>query len=88
MDESELIGEQLKHMVDLLKSELAAVQRELEHSRELSERRLQTLEDEARDHENRLRILQESATQFKMLAGLATGGGLISMIALLRMVVN
>jgi hypothetical protein len=46
--------------------------------------RLDVLEAQAKDFENRLRQLQDSSTQFKVLASLATGGGLLSVISLLR----
>ena len=56
----------------------------LEHERELNESRLSALEKTSQDYEARLRALQESATQFKLLASLATGGGLLSIIALIK----
>ena len=82
---TDLIAAQLRHTIDLLKAELARNNAALLHYKELSEQRLIELEEARRDHEERLRRLQESATQFKVLAGLATGGGLLSLIALVRM---
>jgi hypothetical protein len=82
---TDLIAAQLRHTIDLLKAELMRNNAELLHYKELSEQRLIELEEARRDHEERLRRLQESATQFKVLAGLATGGGLLSLIALVRM---
>jgi len=82
---ADLIAAQLRHTIDLLKAELARSNAALTHYKELSEQRLSELEAARRDHEERLRRLQESATQFKVLAGLATGGGLLSLIALVRM---
>jgi hypothetical protein len=82
--DSALIAAQLRHAVDLLKAEMARTSQQLSHYQALAEQRLGELEAAERDHEQRLRRLQESATQFKVLAGLATGGGLLSLIALLR----
>jgi len=82
---TDLIAAQLRHTIDLLKAELMRNNAALLHYKELSEQRLIELEEARRDHEERLRRLQESATQFKVLAGLATGGGLLSLIALVRM---
>jgi hypothetical protein len=46
--------------------------------------RLKTLETQAVDFEKRLRDLTESATQFKLLVSLAVGGGMLSLIELIR----
>jgi uncharacterized membrane protein YdbT with pleckstrin-like domain len=83
--QADLIAVQLRHTIDLLKAEMQRTNAELMHYKELSEQRLNELETCKRDHEERLRRLQESATQFKVLAGLSTGGGLLSLIALLRL---
>jgi hypothetical protein len=72
-DQAALIAEKLLHTVDLLKAEIR-----------LLSNRVERLEKDAVDHESRLRALHESATQFKVLAGLASGGGLLSLIGLLR----
>lgn len=82
--EAELITEQLKHTLDLLRAETAALRREQGHACELANQRLKTLEAQAADFEARLRLLADTATQFKLLASLATGGGLLSVILLLR----
>lgn len=82
--DSALIAAQLRHTIDLLKAEMARTNQQLAHYQALAEQRLGELEEAERDHEQRLRKLQESATQFKVLAGLATGGGLLSLISLLR----
>jgi len=82
--EAALITAQLRHTVDLLRMENEKLRTELNHHRELSNHRLEALEKQHGDQESRLRSVQDSATQFKMLAGLATGGGLLSLIALLK----
>ncbi len=81
---SDLIAEQLSHALDLIKAENGATRLRLDHESEvmrLAARRAERLEGDA---EQRLRAVQDSATQFKVLAGLATGGGLVSLIALLK----
>jgi hypothetical protein len=79
-----LIAEQLKHTLDLMRAELSGLRQDLRHTQDLADHRLAQLEAQELDHEARLRAVQESATQFKFLAGLATGGGLLSIISLLR----
>lgn len=72
-DQAALIAEQLAHQIDLLRGEL-----------KLAQQRLEALENRALDHETRLRTLTDGVTQFRVLAGLTTGGGLVSLIILLR----
>jgi hypothetical protein len=79
-----LIAEQLGHTLDLIKAELASTRNEQSHLAEMSDMRLQTLETKASDFEKRIRELTESATQFKLLVSLAVGGGLLSLIELMR----
>jgi len=86
--QNRLIAEQLGHTLDLIKAELAATRAEQAHLTRLSDMRLKTLEDQATDFEKRLRELTESATQFKLLVSLAVGGGLLSVITLLRSLIN
>lgn len=82
--QNKLIAEQLGHTLDLIKAELAATKSEQDHTQQMVTMRLKTLESQAADYENRLRQLTESATQFKLLVSLAAGGGLLSLIELLR----
>ena len=70
---SALIAEQFSHAVDLLKAD-----------QRMAEQRIATLEKQAADYEARIRRLTESATQFKLLVSLAAGGGLLSIISLMR----
>jgi DNA-binding transcriptional MerR regulator len=81
---SRLIAEQLGHTLDLIKAELNATQQEQQHNSEINQLRLKNLEAQAADFEKRLRELTESATQFKLLVSLALGGGLLSLIELVR----
>lgn len=71
----DLLSEQLTHTLDLVRSELNMVNH-----------RLAQLEEQKKDHETRLRTLTETATQFKVLASLATGGGLLSILSLLKLI--
>lgn len=72
-DQAALIAEQLSHQLDLLRGEL-----------KLAQQRLDALEARSADYETRLRSLTDGVTQFRVLAGLATGGGMVSLIILLR----
>ena len=79
-----LIAEQLGHTLDLIRAELSASKADQKHDRQMVSLRLDTLEAQAADFEKRLRELTESATQFKLLVSLAVGGGLLSLIELVR----
>ncbi len=82
--QNKLLAEQLGHTLDLIKAEINTTRVEQEHLGEMSLLRLKTLEEQAADFEKRLRDLTESATQFKLLVSLAVGGGLLSLIELVR----
>lgn len=83
--EAELVAEQLRRAIDLLRAELLHQQQELKHLHELADHRLSALENLANDHEARLRSATEGVTQFKVWAGVATGGSwVVSLAALLR----
>lgn len=84
MNDGELIAEQIRHTMDLVKAENEALKAQLQHDKEVYQLRLSNLEKWSVDAEERLRTVQDSAVQFKVLAGLATGGGLLSLIALIR----
>jgi len=86
--QNRLIAEQLGHTLDLIKAEMAAIRAEQAHLTEVSQLRLKTLETQAVDFEKRLRELTESATQFKLLVSLAVGGGLLSLIELVRSLIH
>ena len=86
--QTRLIAEQLGHTLDLVRSEISSIQLEQAHQAEMNSLRLKILEGQASDFEKRLRDLTESATQFKLLVSLAVGGGLLSVIALLRSLIQ
>ena len=88
MNKDKLVAEQISHTVDLMRFELKALRTQIQHSERLATRRLEALEASQRDQETRLRQVQDAAIQFKVLAGLATGGGFISIIALLKVIFN
>jgi hypothetical protein len=82
MDENiELLAEQLRHTIDLMKAEVSAVKRQAEYDRELMVHRIQQLEEARKDHESRLRTLQDGATSFKVWSGLASGGSSVMSLA-------
>ena len=72
-----LIAEQFAHAVDLLKAE---TRRQAE--------KIEALQKQTADFETRIRDLTNTATQFKFLAALATGGGALSIIALLKVLIS
>jgi len=72
-----LVAEQFSHAVDLLKAEIRRQSEQIE-----------TLKAQATDFETRIRSITETATQFKFLAALATGGGALSIIALLKAIIT
>lgn len=82
--EARLIAEQLRHTIDLIKADNLALKAEIEHDREIYTLKLQNLDKFSVDVEARLRAVTDGVTQFKVLAGLATGGGLLSIISLIR----
>lgn len=83
--EAALIAEQLKHTIALLRAEIQAIRAEQKHERQMVFHRLEALEMLSRDHETRLRTVSDGVTQFKVWAGLASGGSsFVSLLALLR----
>ena len=83
--QSKLIAHQLKHTIDLFRFEIDTLKTEQKHIKEISNRRLSELEKNTRDHEQRLRRIQDDVTRNKVVHGLAsTGSSFMSLIALLR----
>lgn len=52
---------------------------------ELTDLKLATLRADVDDHENRLRAVETTSTRSNVIFALSSGGGLISIIALLKM---
>jgi len=72
--EIELIAEQLRHTVDLLKAE-----------NNMLKLRISALEDAEKDHESRIRNLTDGVTSFRVWSGLASGGSsIMSIVALVK----
>jgi hypothetical protein len=79
------MAEKLAHTLDLMRAEIGALRAELVHQKEFHEHRLAALEEDAKDHEQRLRSNTEGVTQFKQWSGLAAGGSsIMSIVALLK----
>jgi len=72
-DQVALIAERFSHAVDLLKADTSE-QRE----------QIAQLRVTCADFETRIRSLSEAATQFRFVVSLSIGGGLLSIIALVR----
>jgi hypothetical protein len=83
-DQAALITEQVKHAMDLLKAEVETTRAISDHRQVLNDRRLDALEEQAHDHEIRIRSTTDGVTQFKLVAGLGGGGGIIAVIAMIR----
>jgi hypothetical protein len=83
--QSALIAEQLRHAIDLLRADIDQLAAAQKHADELASQRLSVLEEMARDHETRIRLLTDGVTQFKVWSGLASGSSsLVALLALLR----
>ena len=83
--QARVIAEQITHTVDLLRFQLDAMRAEQSHIKQMSDHRLSELEECTRDHEARIRTIQEDVTRGKTAHNLAAGGStFISLVALLR----
>jgi phage head maturation protease len=84
-EQAALFAEQMRHALDLLRAEVNALRALHEHDMDMCHHRLNSLETSTRDHELRIRADTDGVTQFKMWAGLASGGsGLMALAALIR----
>ena len=84
-EQAALFAEQIRHALDLLRAEVNALRAQHEHDMDMCHHRLGSLETASRDHELRIRADTDGVTQFKMWAGLASGGsGLMALAALIR----
>ena len=82
---AQLIAEQLKHAVNLLKADIEAMRQTQDHQKAFTDHRLRTLEEQYRDHEQRIRAATDGVTQFKVWSGLAAGGSwIVSVFALIK----
>lgn len=82
---AELVAEQMRHTLDLLRMEIAALRAQVEQGEKLSAQRLAALEKSRDDLEARMRAVSDGVSQFKVASGLASGGSsLLALAALLR----
>ena len=93
MEEQALfIGDQFKHMVDVMDAKLDRIELNQIHLKEMTpnkrgqvNHRLNYLEKQVEDHEARLRAATEGVTQFKVRSGLTSdGSGILSILAFLK----
>jgi hypothetical protein len=80
-----LLAEQLSHALDLVKARMATIEADAQHKNEFYSFRLKTLEDQAADHETRIRSSHDGVTQFKFMTGLASvASGILAVIAFIK----
>jgi hypothetical protein len=81
----QLVAAKLHHTIDLIRNEIEAVKALQVHHREFTDHRLKQLEDDVKDHEQRLRAATDGVIQFKTYHTVASGGsGLMSLLALIK----
>jgi len=80
---AKLIAEQVMHAITLMRADINAIRAQVNHNREMDERRLFTLEKCTDDHETRIRAATDGVTQFKMWSSLVSGGSFLTAIAAL-----
>ena len=74
-----------KALLESIRGELKLMRAEMNHSRELSERRLNAIEKICEDHEARLRDVATGVTQFRFWSSVSSGGSTaMSILALLK----
>ena len=80
-----LVTEQVKHALDLFKADLDAIRATEAHHNEMTNLRLTNAEHTIVDHEERIRSAHDGVTQFKLFAGLASGGSsILAVISLIK----
>ena len=81
----QLVAAKLHHTIDLIRSEIETVRALQDHQREFTDHRLKQLEEDVKDHEQRLRAATDGVIQFKTYHTVASGGsGLMSLLALIK----
>jgi hypothetical protein len=83
-EEATLIAEKLARYFAAIDNSIRLLNVNLDHHIALSSARLNVLEKELEDHESRIRSAHDSTTRTNTLIALATGGGLLSLMSLLR----
>jgi hypothetical protein len=83
--QGQVVAAKLTHAIDLIRGEIETVRALQEHYKEFTDHRLKSLEDDVRDHEQRIRAATDGVTQFKTFHTLASGGSsFMSLLALLK----
>jgi hypothetical protein len=81
----QLVAAKLQHTIDLIRNEIDGVKTLQLHYEEFTDHRLARLEEDVRDHEQRLREATDGVTQFKTFHTLASGGSsFLSFLALIK----
>lgn len=79
------IDKEFKPLLESIRGEIRLMRAELQHNRELLERRLASVEKICEDHENRLRDVTAGVTQFRFWSSVSSGGSTaMSLLALLK----
>ncbi len=77
--------DEIKALLESVRGEVKLLRAELQHSRELSERRLSAIEKICEDHETRLRDVSAGVTQFRFWSSVGSGGSTaMSLLALIK----
>ena len=78
-------NEESRTLLESIRGEIKLMRAELQHNRELTERRLETIEKICGDHEERLRDVAAGVTQFRFWSSVSSGGSTaMSILALLK----
>ena len=78
-----------KAILEAIRGDIRLLRSELEHSRELNERRLSAIEKICEDHESRLRDVATGVTQFRFWSSVTSGGSTaMSLLAVLKSFIN
>ncbi|MBQ6343422.1 MAG: hypothetical protein IJI41_09885 [Anaerolineaceae bacterium] len=78
-----------KTLLESIRGEIKLLRTELQHSRELSERRLSAIEKICEDHETRLRDVTTGVTQFRFWSSVSSGGSAaMSLLALIKSLIH
>jgi hypothetical protein len=79
----EIAAQQLGITIERLRGDLRRLEQLIDSQQKLANLRLEALERQAADQEQRLRSVGESAAQFKLLFGLTSGGSALASLAAL-----
>ena len=78
-----------RSILEEIRGDIRMLRSELEHNRELNERRLNAIEKICEDHESRLRDVATGVTQFRFWSSVTSGGSTaMSLLAVLRSFIN